>query len=90
MPNYITRDCHVKYHGEMIEPYTAVDVDDDDQASWEQLVAMHLADRAETGVPDELEEPAPLETSIDEPMPKAEMPSAVGEKPKPKGKSKKA
>jgi len=53
---YRTLDQHVVYRGQTIEPYTPVDVPEEDEAIWEELVDLKVAEPVSEPVE---EEPAP-------------------------------
>lgn len=61
---YRTLDQHVIYRGKTIEPYTRVNVPEEDEAIWEELVSLNVAERDEEDAIEEeakLAEPPPPE-----------------------------
>ena len=89
MPRYTTLDQHVKWHGEYIEPYTAVDVSEDDMRLWDELVDLHIAKKLT-----EKEEPPPEVGKEEPPLKKKstprkkEPPPHAASKARSKGKAK--
>ena len=82
MPKYKTLDQHVKYQGQYIEPYTEVDVPEDNAHLWDELVNLHIAKK----LTEEKEEPPPEEEK--EPAPSKKKPPPDAKKATSKGKAK--
>jgi len=62
MPKYATLDQHIKYRGQYIQPYTEVDVPEDDIPIWDELVTLHVAEKLT-----EKEEESPPEKDVHPP-----------------------
>lgn len=80
---YRTLDQHVIYRGKTIEPDTPVDVPEEDEAIWKELVTLKVAVRDEEDVlaeeavkaePHPSEEPSPPEDDENPPTPKKASP----------------
>jgi len=78
MPKYATLDQHIKYRGQYIQPYTEVDVPEDDIPIWDELVTLHVAEKLtekeEESPPEEKKEPPP-EKDVHPPDDKSKAPA---------------